>query len=98
MEQDRDVWDKGTYRRLMNTKTLFDKQIPPILKREVSSLQMKGRKPSAFHQWSLKAWQLVINKHRDKYATDEEYNSEDYYAKKSSLKYNLSALWKSKRR
>jgi len=85
-----DVWDKGTYQAV-------DEKGLPVSSRQFSSdlrngtikFVLKGRKlKGSFALVKIRkdanSWLLI--KHRDKYATDEVYNSEDY-AKKSSLKY-----------
>lgn len=85
-----DVWDHGTYEPVdehgeVITPAAFTKN----LKAGSIKFRMKGRKLKG--EFALvnmkkdeKTWLLI--KHRDKYATDEAYNSEDY-AKKSSLAY-----------
>lgn len=88
-----DVWDKGTYQPVdEHEDAISSKQFSADLKKGSIKFTMKGRKlKGSFALVKLKkddnSWLLI--KHRDKYATDEEYNSEDY-AKKSSLKYTAA--------
>lgn len=85
-----DVWDKGTYEPVDEKgEAISARQFSSALKKGSIKFSMKGRKLKG--EFALvkmgneeNAWLLI--KHRDKYATDEAYNSEDY-AKKSSLKY-----------
>ncbi|MFT3824874.1 MAG: DNA polymerase ligase N-terminal domain-containing protein [Chitinophagaceae bacterium] len=85
-----DVWDHGTYEpEDEKGEPVSARQFSSDLKKGSIKFNMKGRKlKGSFALVKLKnsnnSWLLI--KHRDKYATDEEYNSEDY-AKKSSLKY-----------
>jgi bifunctional non-homologous end joining protein LigD len=85
-----DVWDHGTYAPI-------DEEGEPITAKEFAhnlhagsiKFKLKGKLLKGdFALVNMKkdeqTWLLI--KHRDKYATDEEYNSEAY-AKKSSLAY-----------
>jgi len=85
-----DVWDHGTYEPIDEDGEVIS---PAAARKALHAgnikFRMKGRKLKGdFALVNMKkddkTWLLI--KHRDKYATDEEYNSEDY-AKKSSLAY-----------
>jgi bifunctional non-homologous end joining protein LigD len=80
------VWDRGTYEPIdekgeVISKTAFAKN----LKAGSIKFRMKGRKVKGdfalvrLKKGDEKSWLLI--KHRDKYATDEPYNSEDYATK-----------------
>lgn len=85
-----DVWDHGTYQPINEDgETITAKEFTKALKGGSIKFSLKGRKLKG--EFALvnmkkdeKSWLLI--KHKDKYATDEEYNSEDH-AKKSSLAY-----------
>ncbi len=98
-----DVWDHGTYEPIDEDGEVIS---PAAFSRDLHAGSIKFRKkgPHLKGDFALvnmkkdeKTWLLI--KHRDKYATDDEYNSEDY-AKKSSLAYtaarNKSAIVKKK--
>ena len=92
-----DVWDHGTYEPVdKDGKTISYTQFTRDLEGGSIKFQLKGRKLKG--EFALvnmkqdeKTWLLI--KHRDKYATDEDYNSEDF-AKKSSLAYTEKRLAK----
>ena len=85
-----DVWDHGTYEPVdKNGNKISYTQFAKDLEEGSIKFVMKGRKLKG--EFALvnmkkdeKTWLLI--KHRDEYATDDAYNSEDY-AKKSSLAY-----------
>jgi bifunctional non-homologous end joining protein LigD len=85
-----DVWDHGTYEPVdEDGKPISYSQFFKNLKEGSIKFRMKGRHLKG--EFALvnmhkdeKSWLLI--KHRDDYATDEPYDSEDY-AKKSSLAY-----------
>ncbi len=85
-----DVWDHGTYEPIdEDGKMITPADFSKHLKSGSIKFRMKGRKLKG--DFALvrmhgdeKSWLLI--KHRDKYATDEAYDSEEY-AKKSSLAY-----------
>ncbi len=85
-----DVWDHGTYQPVdEHGENITAKEFAHNLHKGSIKFRMKGRKLKG--EFALvnmhkdeKTWLLI--KHRDEFATDEEYNSEDY-AKKSSLAY-----------
>lgn len=85
-----DIWDKGTYEPIDEKGNVISpKDFTKNLYSGSIKFRMKGRKlKGEFALVNLKkdekSWLLI--KHKDNYATDEEYNSEDY-AKKSSLAY-----------
>lgn len=85
-----DVWDHGTYEPINEDGEVINpKEFSANLHKGSIKFRMKGKKLKGdFALVNLKkdekSWLLI--KHRDKYATDEAYNSEDY-AKKSSLEY-----------
>lgn len=87
-----DVWDHGTYEPVNEeSETITPKEFKSNLHKGSIKFRMKGKHlKGEFALVKLKrgqednSWLLI--KHRDKYATDDPYNSEDY-AKKSSLKY-----------
>ena len=85
-----DVWDHGTYEPINEDgEVISAKEFAANLKKGSIKFRMKGRKVKGdFALVKLKtdenSWLLI--KHNDKYATDTEYNSENY-AKKSSLAY-----------
>ncbi|MBS1586854.1 MAG: 3'-phosphoesterase [Bacteroidetes bacterium] len=85
-----DVWDHGTYEPINEDgEVITAKEFSANLHKGSIKFRMKGKKLKGdFALVNLKkdekSWLLI--KHRDKYATDDAYNSEDY-AKKSSLEY-----------
>ena len=88
-----DVWDHGTYEPVdEDGNDITPAAFAKALKAGSIKFRMKGRKLKG--EFALvdmkkddKAWLLI--KHRDKYATDEPYDSEDH-AKKSSLAYTAA--------
>lgn len=88
-----DVWDHGTYEPVdEHGEVISPAEFGRHLKAGSIKFRLKGRKLKG--EFALvnmkkdeKTWLLI--KHRDKYATDEAYNSEDY-AKKSSLAYTAA--------
>lgn len=85
-----DVWDHGTYEPIdehgkeIDTKTFAHNLHEGSVKFSMHGKKLKGEFALVNMHKDEKSWLLI--KHRDKYATDEEYNSEEY-AKKSSLAY-----------
>lgn len=85
-----DVWDHGTYEPVNEKGEVISTiQFAKNLKDGSIKFRLKGKKLKGdFALVHMKkgerTWLLI--KHRDKYATDEAYNSEDY-AKKTSLAY-----------
>jgi len=81
------VWDHGTYEPIDEDGDVIDaKKFAQGLHAGSIKFRMKGRKLKG--DFALvrikneeKSWLLI--KHRDKYATDEAYNSEDYATKKA---------------
>jgi len=88
-----DVWDHGTYEPIdENGKVITAKEFTKDLNGGNIKFRMKGKHLKGdFALVNMKkdgkSWLLL--KHRDKYATDEAYSSEDY-AKKSSLAYTAT--------
>lgn len=88
-----DVWDHGTYEPIDEKGELISTaQFARNLKAGSIKFRLKGKKLKG--DFALvhmnrgeRTWLLI--KHKDKYATDEAYNSEDY-AKKSSLAYTAA--------
>ncbi len=85
-----DIWDKGTYEPINeHSEPMTTAAFTKALKAGSIKFSMKGKKlKGEFALVKLKtddkSWLLI--KHRDTYATDDDYNSEDF-AKKSSLAY-----------
>jgi bifunctional non-homologous end joining protein LigD len=85
-----DVWDHGTYEPIdEDANVITAKEFAAHLHAGNIKFRMKGKLLKGdFALVNMKkdekTWLLI--KHKDKYATDEDYNSEDY-AKKSSLAY-----------
>ncbi len=85
-----DVWDHGTYEPIdeqgeVITPTAFAQHLHAgSIKFRMKGKLLKGDFALVDMEKNGKTWLLI--KHNDKYATDEDYNSEDY-AKKSSLAY-----------
>ena len=85
-----DVWDHGTYEPIdedgaVITANKFAQSLHAgNMKFRMHGKHLKGDFALVNMKKDEKTWLLI--KHKDKYATDEEYNSEDY-AKKSSLAY-----------
>lgn len=81
------VWDHGTYEPVDETgKSIDPKKFAQQLHTGSIKFKMKGKKLKG--EFALvrlkdeeKSWLLI--KHRDKYATDEDYNSEDFASKKA---------------
>ncbi|HXS37638.1 MAG TPA: DNA polymerase ligase N-terminal domain-containing protein [Flavipsychrobacter sp.] len=92
-----DVWDHGTYEPIdenanIITPTEFAKHLKEgNIKFRLHGKKLKGDFALVNMKQNEKTWLLI--KHRDKYATDEEYDSEDY-AKKSSLAYTAQRIAK----
>ena len=87
-----DIWDHGTYEPIdENGNIVTEKDFLKDLKKGSIKFTMNGRKLKG--EFALvhtrgrgdNSWLLI--KHRDKYATDEEYTAETF-SKKSSLKYS----------
>ena len=85
-----DVWDHGTYEPIdedgkVITPAAFNKSIHAgNAKFRMKGKHLKGDFALVNMKKDEKTWLLI--KHKDKYSTEEEYNSEDF-AKKSSLAY-----------
>ncbi len=85
-----DVWDHGTYEPIDEDANVigakeFSKHLHAgSIKFRMHGKHLKGDFALVNMKKDEKTWLLI--KHKDKYATDEDYNSEDY-AKKSSLAY-----------
>jgi bifunctional non-homologous end joining protein LigD len=85
-----DVWDHGTYEPIdedgavINANKFVQSLHAGNMKFRMHGKRLKGDFALVNMKKDEKTWLLI--KHKDKYATDEEYNSEDY-AKKSSLAY-----------
>jgi bifunctional non-homologous end joining protein LigD len=88
-----DVWDHGTYQPIdehgaIITPAAFAKDLKEgEIKFRLKGKLLKGDFALVAMKKEEKVWLLI--KHRDMYATDEEYDSEDY-AKKSSLAYTAT--------
>jgi bifunctional non-homologous end joining protein LigD len=88
-----DVWDHGTYEPIdedgnVISAAAFNKALHAgNIKFRMKGKKLKGDFALVNMKKDDKTWLLI--KHRDKYSTDEEYNSEDY-AKKSSLAYTAA--------
>ena len=88
-----DVWDHGTYEPIdENGNVITPKEFAVHLHAGNAKFRMKGKLLKGdFALVNMKkdekTWLLI--KHKDKYATDDDYNSEDY-AKKSSLAYTAA--------
>lgn len=88
-----DVWDHGTYEPIdEDGNVISEAAFSKALKAGSVKFRMKGRKLKG--EFALvnmkkddKTWLLI--KHRDKYATDESYDAEEF-AKKSSLAYTAA--------
>ncbi len=85
-----EIWDSGTYTDINNSeKKVAEKNLKAGLKSGDFKFQLFGKKlKGEFVLVKLKAqednsWLLI--KHRDKYAVDEEYNSEDDTPKSSPI-------------
>jgi bifunctional non-homologous end joining protein LigD len=93
-----DVWDHGTYEPIdeegnVITPTAFAKALKAgNIKFRLKGRKLKGDFALVHMHRDEKSWLLL--KHRDKYATDEEYDSETY-ARKSSLAYTAERARKS---
>jgi bifunctional non-homologous end joining protein LigD len=88
-----DVWDNGTYEPVDEKgEVISQDQFAKDIRSGSIKFRMKGKKlKGEFALVNLrkdeKSWLLI--KHRDEYATDEEYSAETY-AKKSSLAYTAA--------
>lgn len=88
-----DVWDHGTYEPIdeggnVIATTAFNRALRAgSIKFRLKGNKLRGDFALVNMKKDEKTWLLI--KHRDKYATDEEYNSEDY-AKKRSLAYTAA--------
>ncbi|MCD6012209.1 MAG: 3-phosphoesterase [Flavipsychrobacter sp.] len=88
-----DVWDHGTYEPIdedgeVITAAEFNRHLHAgSIKFRLKGKLLKGDFALVNMKKDEKTWLLI--KHKDKYATDEEYSSEDY-AKKSSLAYTAT--------
>jgi bifunctional non-homologous end joining protein LigD len=86
-----DVWDHGTYQPVDEKgEVITEKEFLANLKKGSIKFSMKGRRLKGefalvkMHGKGENSWLLI--KHKDKYATEDAYNSEDF-AKKAALKY-----------
>ena len=88
-----DVWDHGTYEPIdeegnVITATALAKHLKEgSIKFRMKGRHLKGDFALVNMKKDEKSWLLI--KHRDKYAVDEEYSSENY-AKRSSLAYTTA--------
>jgi len=85
-----DVWDHGTYEpidehgEVISYGDFFKAMLAGNIKFRMHGRHLKGEFALVKMPRDKKSWLLI--KHRDEYATDEPYTSEDF-AKKSSLAY-----------
>jgi len=85
-----DIWDHGTYEPIdehgaVITPAAFKQGLNEgSIKFRLHGKQLKGDFALVNMKKDEKTWLLI--KHKDQYATDDDYNSEDY-AKKSALDY-----------
>jgi bifunctional non-homologous end joining protein LigD len=85
-----DVWDHGTYEPVdedseVISPAAFNRALHAgSIKFRMKGKHLKGEFALVNMKKDEKTWLLI--KHRDKYATDDDYDAEDY-AKKSSLAY-----------
>ena len=91
-----EIWDKGTYTTIDNAQAgKEEKMLLEGLKSGNLKVLLKGKKlKGEFALVKLKkaednSWLLI--KHRDKYAVDEDYNSEDHTLKSSKINKWLAA-------
>ena len=83
-----EIWDKGTYQPEEMEK-ISDNEIARHIKKGMLKFSLKGKKLKGsfalvrIRGAESKNWLLI--KHRDKYATDKPYNSEDDTAKNSPI-------------
>jgi len=83
-----EIWDKGTYQPEEMEK-ISDKEMDRHIKNGMLKFSLKGKKLKGsfalvrIRGAESKNWLLI--KHRDKYATDEPYNSEDDTSKNSPI-------------
>lgn len=92
-----EIWDKGTYDHLDEKDPVTgEKKLLADLKKGSLKFHLHGKKlKGEFALVRLKsadtknAWLLI--KHRDKYATDEAYNSEEHTSKRSAVTKALKA-------
>jgi bifunctional non-homologous end joining protein LigD len=88
-----DVWDHGTYEPIDEdgnaiSEAAFNRAFHAgSIKFRMKGKKLKGEFALVNMKKDEKTWLLI--KHRDKYATDEPYNAEEY-AKKSSLAYTAA--------
>lgn len=88
-----EVWDHGTYEpidekgELITAKEFGRNLLDGNIKFRMKGSLLKGDFALVNMKKDGKTWLLI--KHRDKYAVDEDYNSEDY-ASKSSLAYTAA--------
>lgn len=88
-----DVWDHGTYEpvdengEVISTAAFNWALHAGSIKFRLKGKKLKGEFALVHMKKDEKTWLLI--KHRDKYATDEDYSSEDF-AKKSSLAYTAA--------
>ena len=85
-----EIWDKGTYADIENSETeTAEKNLKKGIKKGDFKFQLFGKKlKGEFVLVKLKnnednSWLLI--KHRDKYAVDTDYNSEDHTTKNSPI-------------
>jgi bifunctional non-homologous end joining protein LigD len=97
-----EIWDKGVYEP-EEMDPVNDKQITKHIKDGMLKFSLKGKKlKGSFALVRLKGgddknWLLI--KHKDKYATEKEYNSEDHTPKSSPInKFLASRVKKSKKK
>lgn len=90
-----DIWDHGTYEPLDDhgktvTTTTFGNDLKAgSIKFRLHGRHLKGEFALVRMNRDKKAWLLI--KHHDEYATDDDYNSEDY-ASKEALAYTAMRL------
>jgi bifunctional non-homologous end joining protein LigD len=88
-----DVWDHGTYEPIdedgnVISEAAFNRAFHAgSIKFRMKGRKLKGEFALVNMKKDEKTWLLI--KHRDKYATDEAYNAEEF-AKKSSLAYTAA--------
>ncbi len=88
-----DVWDHGTYEPIdengeVISPTMFSRNLRAgSIKFRIKGKLLRGDFALVNMKKDEKTWLLI--KHKDKYATEDDYNSEDF-AKKSSLAYTAA--------
>ncbi|RYY21926.1 MAG: hypothetical protein EOO04_17095, partial [Chitinophagaceae bacterium] len=90
-----EIWDAGTYEPEEMDK-VSDKEINRHIEAGMLKFSLKGKKIKgsfALVRIDGKNWLLI--KHRDKFATDQEYNSEEHTLKSSPINKALAAKEKS---